>query len=229
MKPPALSLVLPVHNEADIIQSVYMDVREMLRGLRVPFEIILVENGSSDASPGVLKRLAKTHPDTSVLVAPRGYGSAVLAGLARAKGMYVSYMPSDGQIDLAVFPEVWRLSQTGQWDMVKVKRVTRETWARTVTSRAFSLIMTVLFGIPLYDINGSPRIMLRSKLAGLGLTYTDSFLDAEMVVKATRLGWRIREIPMKTLSRLGGVSTRSAATFIEFFKNIWDFRIQWRI
>lgn len=219
-----LSLILPVHNQADIIEPVFRKILSVLDTLHIPYECILVENGSTDRTHHAVIRLAKKYPHTSVLTAPIGYGSAVIAGLHKAKGTYVCYMPSDGQIDLSVLPGLWRAATSGAWDMVKVRRTTRETAGRYIFSWCLSHLVSVLFGIPAWDTNGSPRIFLRTKLPELALSHKDSFIDIEFAVKAYRLNWKIKEFPMRTLPRYGGTSTRSWRTFVEFLKNIWLYR-----
>lgn len=219
-----LSLILPVHNEATIIGSVLPEMLRVFKKTAPSYECILVENGSTDNTPEVVSGLAKKFEHTRVVTAPKGYGSAVLAGLTVARGTYVCYMPSDGQIDLTVIPKLWRLIQTGDWHVVKVRRVTRESWDRQITSSFFSLFVSMMFGIPRYDVNGSPRILLRSDMKKLRLNHTDSFIDTEFAVNATALGWNIKEIPMRTLPRRGGISTRSWRTYWEFIKNLYTFR-----
>lgn len=221
-----LSLILPVHNQANIIEPVYKDILITLNKLGISYECILVENGSTDDTKSVVFHLAKTYPNTQAFTAPKGYGSAVLEGITKARGTYICYMPSDGQIDLSVLTGLWRLAKSGHWDVVKVKRVTRETYARLLFSRVLAYLTAILFWIPPWDMNGSPRIVLRSKITQLHLTYRDSFIDIEFAVKAHALGWKIMEIPMKTLPRYGGVSTRSWRTFAEFLKNLWKFRFE---
>ncbi len=219
-----LSLILPVHNEEAIIGSVLRDTLSIVKRTVPSYECIVVENGSTDHSLNVLRRLAKQYMHVRVLTAPKGYGSAVLAGLTAARGTYVCYMPSDGQIDCTVIPKLWRLVQTDDWHVVKVRRVTRESWDRGITSSFFSWIVSILFHVPRLDINGSPRILRRGDMRQLRLHYTDSFIDTEFAVKATALGWNMKEIPMRTLPRRGGVSTRSWRTYWEFIKNLYTFR-----
>lgn len=224
MKNPDLSLILPVHNQEKIIAPVYRDIVHMLDRLKISYECILVENGSSDATLGVLTTLARSYPHTRVYTAPKGYGSAVLRGLGVSRGVYVSYMPSDGQIDLGVFPILWQLATSRKWQLVKIQRATRESLSRSACSSLFSAIVRILFHTSVTDINGSPRIFLRKYVPVLDLGYRDSFIDAEFAAKARVLGWNIKEIPMRTLPRVGGTSTRSWRTFIEFFTNIWHYK-----
>lgn len=221
-----LSLILPVHNEEKIIKPVFIKIKKMLDKLGISYECILVENGSTDKSLGVIKELAQSDKRTKAIVATKGYGSALLAGLGVAEGKYVGYMPSDGQIDLRVFPQLWKLAKSGQWEIVKVRRITRESFQRLIISYTFSLVVKLLFNTPFLDINGSPRIFLKKHLKALDLQSQDSFIDTEFAIKAHLLGWHIKEIPMQTLPRLGGRSTRDWWTFAEFFRNLWKSKIQ---
>jgi polyisoprenyl-phosphate glycosyltransferase len=214
-----LSLILPVHNEADIIGVVLANILVQLKKSHISYECLLVENGSRDDSLSVIQNLAKQYKNIRVLTAPQGYGSAVIAGLSKAKGEYVCYMPSDGQIDLSVLPALW--SKRKLYDLVKVKRITRESLLRMVVSKTFSVVMTVLFGLPLWDINGSPRLCARKNISALRLSSKDSFIDAQMAMHMKKIGWSVCEVPMKTLDRAGGESSRSWRTFAEFFGNIW--------
>lgn len=216
--------MLPVHNEADIIERVFGEVARVLEDLGVAAEIILVENGSSDASLEVISELARQRPATRVTVAEKGYGSAVLAGLAASQGEYLAYMPSDGQVELSVLPRLWELARTGEYDVVKVKRTTRESFSRRLVSRAFAVTLSVVFGTRAIDVNGSPRIFSREHFRILDLRSRDSFIDAELLIKATHLGWTIKEIPMPNVERYGGTSTRSPGTFLEFLRNILRYR-----
>lgn len=219
-----LTLILPIHNEEEGIDSVFADIYHVLKLLHINFEILLVENGSKDKTFEKLKAIAKKYKQARVLVASKGYGSAVLAGLAKAKGKYVSYMPSDGQIDMKVYPQLWKTAKNGKYDIVKVKRLHRESLIRTATTRFFSLLLLILFTVPWLDINGSPRIFKRKYLDKLNLVSKDSFIDAEMTIKSHKLHFTFIEIPMENLDRVGGISTRSWKTYSEFIKNIWRFR-----
>lgn len=221
-----LSVILPVHQQEGIIEKVFLDVKKAIENLKVTYEIILVENGSQDKTFEVIKKIAKNYAHTVAITTAKGYGSAVSAGLGKAKGKHVCYMPSDGQVDLEVVPKLWGLATSGGFDLVKVKRINRESWMRTLTSWAFSLVLNLSFGTSRIDINGSPRILQRKKMVDLNLESKDSFIDAEMLIKGTRLGWKIKELPMRYLPRLAGKSTRSLETYLEFFSNIYIYKFR---
>lgn len=219
-----LSLVLPVHNQEIIISKATVDINHALQSLRINYEIILVENGSTDDTLRVVREIAKKERRVKVLTSPKGYGSAVIAGLAKAQGFYVSYMPSDGQLDPRILGQLYNLINLKTYDIVKIRRINRESLSRKFQSFIFNLLTRLLYPITLTDINGSPRIMKRSDFNKLELTSGDSFIDCEMAVKAHYLGWRILEVPAKTLPRLGGKSTVSYKTVMEFIYNLISFR-----
>jgi glycosyltransferase involved in cell wall biosynthesis len=219
-----LSLILPVYNQEDIIHPVYKSIFSKLRLLKINFECILVENGSTDNTKKITRNLADKYPRTTAISVTKGYGSAVISGLKIAKGKFVSYMPSDGQVDLTVFPELWKLALTRKYQIVKIRRINRESVIRTVISRFLSQIISLKYRTPNIDINGSPRILRLADARSLNLKYRDSFIDSEMVIKAKMLDWKIKEIPMKNLDRFGGKSSRNWRTYFEFIKNVITYR-----
>lgn len=231
---PEFSLILPVVDEEKIIGKVVADIEKVLKNESIDYEIILVENESKDNTPEVIKDMAGKNKRLKVTETKRGYGSAVLAGLKKASGEYISYMPSDGQIEAAILGKLWQEIKKGKYDLVKIKRLNRESFMRSLRSKIFNLLAHLLFTIDMSDINGSPRIFLREKLKTLDLAFKDSFIDTEFAVKAHLLGWKIKEIPMRNLERIGGKSTVSVGTIFEFLKNFWLFRFgnqlkQWKI
>ena len=133
-------------------------------------------------------------------------------------------MPSDGQVDVKTLPRLWQLAITNKYDLVKVKRISRENLGRYLTSRTFSILMVLFFRTKYIDVNASPRILLKKKWDTLKIRSKDSFGDGEMLIKATHLRWKIKEIPMDNIDRLGGKSTRSIHTYTEFIYNMIRFR-----
>jgi glycosyltransferase involved in cell wall biosynthesis len=218
-----LSLILPVYNQEDIIAPVYKTIYQTINKLGISFECILVENGSVDETRSVTQKLAQIYPHTISISTTKGYGSAVISGLEVARGKYFCYMPSDGQVDLSVIPLLWKLAKSHKYKIVKIRRFNRESIIRSFISKLLSSIISLRFQTPSIDINGSPRIIQLDDIKKLHLSYRDSFIDAEMTVKANRLGWNIIEIPMQNLDRFGGKSSRNWKTYLEFIKNVITF------
>lgn len=222
----ALSLVLPVLNEADIILGVVSDIESVLKRINIVYELVLVENESEDGTWEVLEEMASLNRNLVLVRAKRGYGSAIIAGIRQARGAYIGYMPSDGQIDPEILMSLWSCLQSGVYDVVKIRRINRETVMRAFRSKIYNSLSRLLFSIPVSDINGSPRILSRKTLQHLHLAYPDSFIDTEFAVKAGKAGLRIIEIPMVNRKRSGGSSTVRVWTVIEFLRNLLVYRIR---
>ncbi len=221
----SLSLILPIHNQEDITASVVSEIVKDLNKNKILFEILLVENGSTDNTYTVVKKLDKNNSHIRALTAKKGYGSAIIKGLHSAKGEYVCYMPSDGQLDSKLVAKLYKIITKESYDLVKIKRISRESILRSIRSKGFNILTKLLFRIPVEDINGSPRIFLRNWLPILKIQFKDSFIDTEMAIKAYYLRWEIKEVPAITFPRKGGKSTVSIKTVIEFIENLFRYKI----
>lgn len=228
-----LSLILPVINEEKIIRPVVKKIIKTLNRVKLSYELILIENGSTDNTLRVLRTLAKENDCLLVKIAPKGYGSSILFGLKNASGKYVGYMPSDGQIDPQVIPQLMRLFETKETELVKVKRISRENILRRYNSKVYNFLANLFFQLNSSDINGDPKIFKRKKLDCLKLSSKDSFLSTELLIKAKYLKWQIKETPIVGLPRAGGKSTVNILTVFEFLRNVFVWRFgtklnQWR-
>ncbi|KKS04505.1 MAG: Glycosyl transferase family 2 [Candidatus Curtissbacteria bacterium GW2011_GWA2_41_24] len=117
-----LSIILPVQNEAEIIEQVFSEIFHSIKKITKKPEFILVENGSSDNSLKVIKKISQNYSNTLWAEAPKGYGWAVLKGLTLAEGKFVCYMDSDGQTNLSTIPKLLEEIKSGKWDLVTVTR-----------------------------------------------------------------------------------------------------------
>ena len=224
------SLVMPVQNQAEIISKVVKSIVKVLKENKIKYQLVMVENGSSDKTLVILKHLAKKNNKIKVTVSDAGYGRAVIHGLNLADGKYVCYMPSDGQCDEKVLPQVFIGAK--KTDLAKVFRTTRESILRTSVSLGFNFLANLLFNLKVKDINASPTCFLKSKLKILKLKSPDSFLDTELLIKAKYFKWQIVRIPMRNFKREGGKSTVKPPIVLEFLKNMLEWKFikfkQWK-
>ncbi len=218
------SLVLPVYNQADGIQSVLDDITRVLAATHFRFELLCVENGSRDTTLAVLKEYAARDPRVRMLTAPKGYGSAIITGLAASRGDLVGYMFSHGSCDAGILPQLLRHIAAGKADLAMTWRNERESLWRYTLSRIYNLTASLLFGLRLRDMNSTPKIFYRSALPLLRLSYRDSFIDVEFLCKARALGWRIHEFPMAYHRRSSGKSSTDWKTILQFLRNMLRYR-----
>lgn len=219
------SLVLPVQNQADITPTVTAKIVAVLKKNKIDYELIMVENGSTDNTLTVLKKLASKNKRILVTASPSGYGRAVIHGLKSTHGQYLSYMPSDGQCDPLVLPRVFKAITQPGIDLVKVFRTSRESMLRKLVSRSFNLLANLIFGLKTKDINASPTAFSAKNLKPLNLQSPDSFLDTELLIKAKKFNWNIVRLPMRNFKRRGGRSTVKPKIVIEFLQNMFRWRI----
>lgn len=232
-----LSLVIPFYNEEINIEKVVSDLINSFEQGSIDYKLILVNNGSYDNSPRILENLAKEKPDRITVVhveVNQGFGWGIISGLKLANGDYIGYMCGDGQTKPEDVVRVYRQIEQGNYDLAKVKRVSRGDglWRRTI-SFVFNRLFWLMFRVPSQDINGTPKIFERNWMEKLCPTSKDWFIDAEVMIKARYLAMRIGEVPTEFLTREKGKSHVALATSLEFIKNMLSYRFlggikQWK-
>jgi len=133
---PDISLVIPVYNEEENLPVLAAEIRDAMSGVGRPYEVIYVDDGSTDDSPEVLRRLALEDPHTRILRQRRngGQSAALDAGFRFARGGIVVTLDADLQNDPADIPRL--LEQMDRFDVVSGVRANRQdTWVRKVSSK----------------------------------------------------------------------------------------------
>jgi glycosyltransferase involved in cell wall biosynthesis len=206
---PTFSIVLPFYNEESCAEQVLCELDTTCSALRFPVEIIAVQNGSLDSTGEILHRLARLSANMHVIDVRenKGFGHGVKRGLAECTGQVVGYMPGDGQVDPQVLPLLLQRMVDRHADVAKGRRVIRHDGRlRWFVSRNYELFAGMLIGLRTSDINGHPKLMTRAAYSALALQSDDHFIDAEILIKAQRLGLRLCELEVEFRPRLGGSS-----------------------
>jgi glycosyltransferase involved in cell wall biosynthesis len=218
------SIVLPVHNQADHLEAVVRDYREVLDRLPMRHEIVLVPNACRDETPGLCRQLAdERHGIVVVELTKGGWGRAVRAGLSAAGGDLLCYTnsarTSPQTLSLALLyananPDV----------VIKAQRKIRDNWRRQLGSLLYNLECRMLFGLASWDINGTPKVFPRTFGKLLALTSDDDMIDAEFVVTCRREGYAIVEVPIAMTLRHGGESTTSYGSAVRMYRGAYSLR-----
>lgn len=223
-----LSLVIPFYNEEESAKRVVGDLSSALDGAALDYELILVNNGSVDATPQILNALAKEKPHRLKVVnvpVNQGYGWGIINGLKTASGEFIGHMCGDGQIKPQDVIRVVDMLQSGDYDLVKVKRtVRRDRIIRRVLSKSYNLLFMVVFNVGTLDVDVSPKILKKESLARISPESKDWFIDPEIMIKAKYLGLRMAEVPVEFLDRERGKSHVALATIGEFARNMLDYK-----
>jgi hypothetical protein len=207
-RPPiahSLSLVLPAHNEEANIQAVVWEALAVLPTIFREFEIVIVDDGSTDATPRLADRLAAADGRVRVIHHPqnRGYGAALRAGFAASRGDRILFMDADRQFDIR---EVAKLAPlTDRYDIVAGFRLRRrDPWRRVLLGAAFNTVVKILFGVWVRDIDCGFKLFRADLLRGLDLQAPGALLNTEIMALARRQGATMIEVDVKHYPRTAG-------------------------
>jgi len=210
----SVDVVLPCLDEAAALPWV-------LSRIPVGYRAIVADNGSTDGSPDIAARLG-----ARVLHVPRrGFGAAAHAGLEAATAPVVCFLDADGSFDPEQLPLVVDPVGQGRADLVLGRRrpTTRQAWPAhaRVGNAVLAARLRRAAGVPLHDL-GPMRAARRTALLGLGLTDRRFGYPLEMVVKASRAGWRIREVDVDYAPRAVGGRSKVTGTLRGTVRTVLD-------
>jgi glycosyltransferase involved in cell wall biosynthesis len=232
---PDLSLVIPCYNEEECLRDTIPPLVVAFADAGVEIELILVDNGSADATGAVIDELIDGGlPIRKAIVEVNiGQGQGFLAGFELASGRYVGNFCADGQVDAVDVVKVYQAAaMAGRPTLAKARRRYRnDNWVRKVISIGYNGLMRVLFlGLPSLDVNGNPKVLPRDVLEQMELRSTDWFVEAEIMLKAYHLRMPTIEFDVFGLAREGGTSHVRFSAIVEFLKNVFRYRFggPWR-
>ena len=204
-----LSVVAPVYNEAEGIEPVVRYWKEVLDREGIPAEIVLANDGSTDATLVILERLQKEIPCLRVVsyTPNRGYGYALKTAIQASQGKLVVSLDSDGQFDLADFAGLLKLYREQDLEFVTGYRDRKkDSLMRVVADRSLNLIVRTMFGLKLRDTNCALKLMKGSMIRSLNMEATGYPTPTEITVKLVKLGARSGEAAVVHRERAAGQS-----------------------
>lgn len=164
-----VSLIIPCYNEEEVLPILYdalKGVRESRRGSGKDFEFIFVSDGSRDKTEEIIKGFAETDPDVRYVFFSRNFGkeSAMYAGMNKAKGDYIAILDADMQDPPALIPSMIADLDSGEYDIVAARRVTRqgEPKIRSFFARCFYKLINKMCDVEIADGARDFRLMRRS-------------------------------------------------------------------
>lgn len=196
-----LTVVLPCLNEADTLASCIEKAQSALSASNIVGEIIVADNGSSDGSPAIASRMGAR----VVHVEAKGYGNALMGGIAAARGTYVIMGDADDSYDFREIPKFLERLRQG-YDLVQGCRLpagggTIMTGAMPFLHRwwgnpMFSLMAQRWFYAPIHDVYCGLRGFTRALYLRLNLRCTGMEFATEMIIKTSLYGYKIAEVPI---------------------------------
>lgn len=206
---PTLAAILPAYNEEPNIRPLVEHALEVLPTLVDDFEVIVVDDGSTDGTADVLRELlAEHHPRLRVITHDEnaGFGAAIRTGFVSARSQLVFYTDADRQFDVAELE--WFMPLVAQYDVVVGFRVYRyDTVLRCILSWFYNRLVGILFRVRVRDVDCSFKLFRREVIDKLALESTDFFIDTEVVARARKWNFRIIEKGVRHYPRLAGETT----------------------
>lgn len=208
-----LSICAPAYNEDQSIERVVRGWADVLAASGLEGEIVIADDGSTDQTGEILRKLEAEIPILRTVTLPenRGYGAALSRAVSRAQGRYVLTIDSDGQFDAAEYPRLLDEMTRGGFDIVTgYRQKKQDRLSRVLADRALNLVVRGLFGLKLRDTNCALKL-LRGQVAREVTVEARGFpTPTEILVKAQTLGYRIGEVPITHHERAGGVTKLKA-------------------
>jgi glycosyltransferase involved in cell wall biosynthesis len=206
----------PVYCEEKNIDKMVHKTVEVLEGIGLKnYEVIIVNDGSTDTTAEVAEQLAGQYEKVRVIHHEKnlGYGTALATGFKAAVMDYILYLDGDNQYDLEDIRKFVALMP--HTDAVIGFRIRKQyNLYRLITSTTYNLVVRFLFHSTERDINCAFKLFPRQLFNRIELESRDYFIDAEMVIKARKLNYRITEIGVTHLPRVHGVSSATHPLYI---------------
>lgn len=201
---PDLSVVVLCYRAEDFAPLFVARMKEALARKGLSYELVLVANyhpnaRPPDRTPEIVRELARSDPRLTVVARPKEgmMGWDMRSGLAVASGKAVAVIDGDGQMLPEDVVAVYECLCRDGCDIAKTFRAARhDGLRRRLVSRTYNIALRSLFPrVKVRDANGKPKIFTREALAKLALHSDGWFIDAEIIIQASALGFRIGEVP----------------------------------
>jgi putative flippase GtrA len=226
----SLSVVLPAHNEEQIITSTVTAVLAELNGWNMDFEIIVVDDGSTDRTGHLVAALAQTHHQVRLVTheVNRGYGAALVSGFATATKDLTFFMDSDGQFRIsdlhAFFPFI------EEYDAVLGYRLKRQdSLVRKCNAWGWKQVIRLVLGVRVRDIDCAFKLFHTRLLRDHPLETGSALINAELLYKLARAGCVWKEVGVHHLPRQGGRATgANPKVILRAFRDLFTYARRWR-
>ena len=207
-KPAGLSVFFPAYNDSGTIASMVIRAVQAASELTPDYEVIVVNDGSADATAQIADELARTYSRVRVVhhAKNRGYGGALQSGFRSATKEFIFYTDGDAQYDPAELKDLWA-RMTPEADLVNGYKISRsDPLHRIIIGRVYHHIVSVMFGLTVRDVDCDFRLMRRRIFERINLEKTSGVICLEMMKKIEDAGFHIVEVPVHHYHRAFGKS-----------------------
>jgi len=207
-RPPGVSMFFPAYNDGGTIASLVIRAVQTAARLTPDFEVVIVNDGSTDATRAIADELVRTYPHVRAIHHPqnRGYGGALRTGFAAATKDLIAYTDGDAQYDPGELEVLWN-QLTPDTDVVTGYKISRsDPWHRIVIGRAYHYTVKCLFRLRVRDVDCDFRLMRREIFDRIKLERDSGVICLELMRKIQDAGLRVVEVPVHHYHRTHGRS-----------------------
>ena len=218
VRPPGVSMFFPAYNDGGTIASLVIRAVQVASRLTPDFEVIVVNDGSQDATGAIIDELARQYPQVRVVHHPvnRGYGGALRTGFASASKALIAYTDGDAQYDPSELPVLWQ-ALSDNVDMVTSYKISRsDPLHRIIIGRIYHHTVKLLFRLRVRDVDCDFRLMRREIFDRVLLERDTGVICLEMMRKIQDAGFRVVEVPVHHYHR-----THGRSQFFNFRRVFW--------
>ena len=201
----SISAVIPAYNEERIIASTVEALDETLARIVDDYEIVVVNDGSHDATPQIVEQLGQTRPAVRSVSheVNQGYGAALATAFASATRDYVFLTDGDRQFDVRDLEGFLPLLD-GADVVVGYRKPRADPLARRFFGWGWNMLVNTMFGYTARDVDCAFKLFPRRLLQDVKLVSTGHTLSPELLIKARRAGFRVAEVRVTHLPRTAG-------------------------
>ena len=223
----SISVFFPAFNDEGSIASLVVSAHSVLSTLTDDYEVIVINDGSTDATPAILDVLARDLPNVRVVHQEhnQGYGGALRSGFSNAGKDLIFYTDGDGQYDVRELTVLHQLLTDGV-DIVNGYKIERaDKGQRRLLGAIYNGLAHLLFRIPIRDVDCDFRLLRRNAIERIELVSSSGVICVELVYKLQRAGCVFAEVPVHHYPRTHGRS--QFFTLRRVARTAYDFLFLW--
>jgi dolichol-phosphate mannosyltransferase len=222
---PQLSAVMPAYNEESVLPYALAEAVEALDEQCDVWELIIVDDGSTDRTPDILREWSEHEPRIRVVTQQtnKGYSKALARGFDSCRYESIFYTDADAQFDLRAIAQFY--PHLSEFDMVAGYRVDRQDAAiRQFAAAVYNRLQGWLLGVKVRDVNCAFKLFRRSFFDKVRLTSDGFLVDAELCARAKRKGLTWKQVGVIHQPRVHGSSTIKTSAITETLRELWALR-----
>lgn len=215
-KLPGLSFFFPAHNEEANVLKVIADALQTLPGVADDYEIICVDDGSSDNTAEIVRMAARANTKIRLVSheSNQGYGAALQSGFQAARHPWIFFTDGDGQFSLDELREFAALATSWDTGVIGYRIRRQDPWYRKLNAACYKALVRVLLGVKARDIDCAYKLLPTHHVKSLKLTSSGALISAELLMRLQGSGLVFTERGVRHYPRQAGVQSGASPVVV---------------